>query len=282
MKKISLLFTLLTISYCSTNAQITSPGNYCAADFDDMQGFPVADAINSVSFGTLNNASNAQFAAPHYVHYNNLSLANFNVGAIYQLSISFDVHGGAGYGVWIDYNHNNTFEANEKVSGTSGSNALNLSSNTVINESVTIPATALTGSTRMRVRIVEDDMFTQGSNFNILPCNASTSATDVMDWGETEDYTIMLVNPVGMIDTFEKNKSVLTTNIVDKSLVFNPNLQSNIIFQIVNINGQVVQSGNLSANEKQLNIAHLTEGIYFIQLFDKHTSLGQQKFVKVN
>jgi hypothetical protein len=147
---------------------------------------------------------------------------------------------------------------------------------------VTIPATALTGSTRMRVRIVEDDMFTQGSNFNILPCNASTSATDVMDWGETEDYTIMLVNPVGMIDTFEKNKSVLTSNIVDKALVFNPNLQSNIIFQIVNINGQVVQSGNLSANEKQLNIAHLTEGIYFIQLFDKHTSLGQQKFVKVN
>ncbi len=55
----------------------------------------------------------------------------------------------------------------------------------------------------MRVRIVEDDDYTMGSNgYSILPCNAGTSTTDVMDWGETEDYNINIVAtaPVSLID----------------------------------------------------------------------------------
>jgi len=280
MKKISLLITLIAANFINLNAQTTSPGSYCVADFDDAQGFPVADAINSVSFGTLNNASNAQFAAPHYVHYNNLSIANFNIGATYQLSVSFDVHGGAGYGVWIDYNHNNTFDANEKVSGTVGNNALNITSNTFINESVVIPATALTGSTRMRVRIVEDDMFVGTNLFNTEPCNASTSAADVMDWGETEDYTIILVNAVGVNELTQINSNILYGNIVNATLALQSNLPTQANYKIININGQEIKSGTISNAEKLINVADLSAGIYFIQLFEKGAIVGVQKFVK--
>lgn len=280
MKKTLLLISIFTTSFYLTQAQITTPGNYCAADFDDAQGFPVADAINSVSFGTLNNISNAQFAAPHYVHYNNISIANFSLGTTYQLSVSFDVHGGAGYGVWIDYNHNNTFEATEKVSGTVGNNPLNITSNTVINESITIPTTALTGSTRMRVRIVEDDMFVGTNLFNTEPCNAGTSAADVMDWGETEDYTIILVNAVGVNELTQINSNILYGNIVNATLALQSNLPTQANYKIININGQEIQSGPIHNAEKQINVADLSAGIYFIQLFDKKSILGVQKFVK--
>lgn len=60
-------------------------------------------------------------------------------------------------------------------------------------DNITIPTTALPGNTRMRIRIVEDDGYTQVYGPLILPCNASPVPNDVMDWGETEDYTINLV-----------------------------------------------------------------------------------------
>ena len=48
-----------------------------------------------------------------------------------------------------------------------------------------------------------------------------------------------------------------------------------------------LQSDNLNLNfdhcnnsEKQINASLLSEGIYFLQLFDNNKSLGQQKFVK--
>jgi hypothetical protein len=189
MKKMVFLLSLLVMA-TNLNAQITNPAPYCIATFDDMEGFPVDDAINSVSIGTLTNVTNAQYAAPHYVFYNNLAAPTLTKGSSYTLIVKFDVKGGCGYGVWIDYNQNNTFEANEKVAGSTSGNSLEITTNTTITQSVVIPATATTGNTRMRVRIVEDDTYNMDNNYVIAACNASTSATDVMDWGETEDYIV--------------------------------------------------------------------------------------------
>jgi phosphodiesterase/alkaline phosphatase D-like protein len=175
-------------------AQSTNPSPYCDGKFDDVDGtFPVNDQIKSVSIGTLTNASNAQFAAPHYVFYNNLATPNLTIGSSYQLSLKFYVAGGSGYGVWIDYNRNSVFDANEKVAGSTANGWLALGDNIAANSTITIPATALSGTTRMRVRIVEDDMYTAVNGANIAACNTGTSAEAIMDWGETEDYTVMLI-----------------------------------------------------------------------------------------
>lgn len=192
MKRKLILAVAASLSLSPAFAQSTNPAPYCNASFDDPFGV-VEDQINSVSFGQLSNTTNAQYAAPHYVFYNNLPQKEFRLGQSYPLTVTFDVHGGCGYGVWIDFNHNNTFEASEKVAGTTGTNIMDLGTDIQITKTVTIPATATPGVTRMRVRIVEDDGFTMNST-DILPCNASTSATDVMDWGETEDYEIKLVS----------------------------------------------------------------------------------------
>jgi len=197
MKKNIFLFLLFLSISTFANAQITNPTPYCNGSFDDMDGFLVDDAINSVSIGTLTNATNAQYAAPHYVFYNNLTAPSLTKGTSYTLTVKFDVKGGCGYGVWIDYNQNNTFEATEKVAGTTSGNLLDMTTNTIITQSVLIPVTATTGNTRMRVRIVEDDTYNMDNNYVIAACNVSTSATDVMDWGETEDYVVNIASSAG-------------------------------------------------------------------------------------
>lgn len=190
--RLTLLATAVaTLTLNAAMAQTTNPAPYCEAGFDDPT-FAVDDQILSVSFGTLINASNSHYAAPHYVFYNNLPSVDFTKGSSYDLKLNFKVNGGCGYGVWIDYNRNNIFESNEKVAGTTGTAILDLSANTVVNKSIVIPTTAMTGKTRMRVRIVEDDNSIMTST-DILPCNLSSSSTDVMDWGETEDYEINLI-----------------------------------------------------------------------------------------
>jgi hypothetical protein len=67
----------------------------------------------------------------------------------------------------------------------------------------------------MRIRVVEDDGYTMAFGPLILPCNVSPLPNDVMDWGETEDYTINLVQnfPVTSIAvTGQGGASTITTN----------------------------------------------------------------------
>ena len=218
MKKITVLFIFMFAAFYM-KAQTTSPSPYCDAEFDDaiQLGFPlnVPDAIFSVSFGTLNNNTGSQAAFPYYTFYNNLPVPDFTIGNSYTSNIDMDVYGGAGYGIWIDYNHNNIFDANEKVGGSANILDWLPLGFTTKTDNITIPTTALPGNTRMRIRIVEDDGYTMSFGPLILPCNVSPLPNDVMDWGETEDYTINLVQnfPVTSIAVSgQGGASTITTN----------------------------------------------------------------------
>ena len=190
--------------------------------------------------------------------------------------------GSAGYGVWIDYNQNNIFDASEKVSGSTGTGFLNMGPTTSITQSITIPTSALTGTTRMRVRIVEDDNYTGTNGAAILPCNASTSAADVMDWGETEDYTINITSATGITELTEVENLIIYPNPVTIILTLNQNLSGNLTYKILNLTGQEIQTGALNNSEKQITVTSLSEGIYFLQLYNSYQPLGQQRFIKIN
>lgn len=82
--------------------------------------------------------------------------------------------GYVGAAVWIDYNQNRTFEAGEQVLA---SYAGTVSSSYTV--SLTVPLTALTGATRLRVRGV----------YNANPANYPCGP---VSWGETEDYLLTI------------------------------------------------------------------------------------------
>jgi len=281
MKKFSLLIAFSAIFGVQfLSAQITNPAPYCAADFDDMQGFLVPDAINIVSFGTLTNTTNAQYAAPHYVFYNNLSVPDFTKGNTYTLSVSFNALGGCGYGVWIDYNHDNTFDASEKVSGTLSGDCLPVGGECTINETITIPSTALAGNIRMRVRIVEDDNYTLGANgYSIAACNASTSDTDVMDWGETEDYTINITGgTTGAEEIAAQNQLSVFPSPATNSIQISGISISNQTYRICNLAGTEILGGNLNS-QTSVDVSTLNNGIYLLQVISDE-SMQQVIFIK--
>ncbi|HRP90648.1 MAG TPA: GEVED domain-containing protein [Edaphocola sp.] len=93
---------------------------------------------------------------------------------------TFDINVGisnySGYPkVWIDYNQNGVFETSEIVA----ESLTLISTGSSLTAQVTIPITALPGSTRMRVRTVEST-----SSFDA--CNSQT-------YGEVEDYNVVII-----------------------------------------------------------------------------------------
>lgn len=269
MKKTS-LFALTLLAAQISFAQSTDPAPYCDASFDDMDGtFPVDDHIGSVAFGSLLNISGAQYAAPHYVFYNNLAVQDFRVDSTYTLTVAFRVAGAAGYGVWIDYNHNNTFEASEEVAGSSGTNFLDMGDSTLISQDITIPATAISGQTRMRVRIVEDDNHNM-NNAAELPCNSSNAATDIMDWGETEDYTINIQaadtgGNTGVQDINSMHIVKVLPNPSNGKFMVTADAAINNL-EVYSLSGKLIYKTSGSQDQVAIDLSAYAKGLYFIRV----------------
>jgi subtilisin-like proprotein convertase family protein len=144
--------------------------------------------IFNVTYGTLNQTSNCATVAPgpgsinrRYSNYMNIGpppVANGSV-VIGTMPISIEIgtcggNFGSAVGVWIDMNQNGNFEhPGERVFLSNTVNGPHIATG-----NATIPATALTGLTGMRVVNVETT-----NPAGITPCGTYT-------WGETEDYII--------------------------------------------------------------------------------------------
>ena len=153
-----------TVNVTTLPATTTS---YCTA-----QGNSTADEkIGRVQVGTINNASTGTAG---YEDFTSLS-TNLSKGTAYTITITPSWTGtvySEGYGVWIDYNGDKDFDdAGELV----WSNAA--STTTPVSGSFTVPTSALTGATRMRVAM----------RYNTTP-----SACGAFDYGQVEDYTVNL------------------------------------------------------------------------------------------
>lgn len=105
-------------------------------------------------------------------------------GNTYPVTVETD-YGGEQVGLWIDYNHNNTFDATEfTYIGQTAS-----TSNTPLTTNVVIPTTALTGVTRMRLSNI---WYASGS---IAASNACMGGYGTFAYGNTGDYLINIAAP---------------------------------------------------------------------------------------
>ena len=250
-------------------AQTTNPSPYCTAQYsDDVMTVP--HAVEHVQFGTLdNNSGSNQYAAPHYVFYNNLTVT-VNKGQTLNLTISHDdgtsIHGMA---AWIDFNGDHDFDdTGEKVGETLWPGDDDPNTGNSQTYSVTIPNNALSGATRMRVRVYEDDDYTfSGTNLPVLPCQFN--GTDA-DWGETEDYVLTISG--GSTASIDENLSQHEYSFNNQ--LFHLLLDENATLELVNMNGQVLST----TSGKLIDLNTYPEGVYLIRI---QTANGVFKQVKV-
>ena len=130
-----------------------------------------SDAITNVTISTINNTTTCGTSG--YTSYTTPT-ATLNLGVVYPISVSVSSGFLEHVSVWIDYNQNGTFETTEFTSIGSSSNGGPITS------TITIPGSAMAGTTKMRVRGKYDTELT------------SADACLGYSFGETEDYTITI------------------------------------------------------------------------------------------
>jgi hypothetical protein len=155
--------SLKTSGGCGTGS--TTP-QYCSANGSNT----TYEWINKVQFGSINNTSGANGG---YGNFTNLS-TSLAKGTAYTISLT-PAFASTTYSeyfrVYIDYNGDLDFvDAGELV-------YTSPATTTAVTASITIPTTAITGSTRMRVMMKDA---------------AITGPCEVFTYGEVEDYTLNL------------------------------------------------------------------------------------------
>jgi hypothetical protein len=152
----------------------------------------VAFAFGGASFWNNNTATTQPTASPYYSAFTTgpavIQGMEYGMGVTIQAPSAYT---GAIVSVWIDYDHSGSYEPTEWTQvGT------NIPGNTTGTVNITIPMTALTGNTGMRVR--------SRGNFNQ---NGAGDACTNMGSGETEDYVINILpapdcaNPTNIVAT---------------------------------------------------------------------------------
>lgn len=174
----------------------TAPGSQPAADVDPSgsrfidycqttytNGPGTTDNVTNVTLnGAAINLSNTtgSSASPYYTFYNALNKPDLYQGGAYTVSVTFGTDATQWGGVWIDFNNNGLFDVSEFFGSTADADASGTA-----NIAITVPAGAVLGDRRMRVRGGEDAQLNSGQS-----CGASSSG-----YGETEDYIITVIAP---------------------------------------------------------------------------------------
>jgi len=181
-------------STTATPLQIVVGGNscLCAAYCAAAATSAADDEIFNVTIGTLNNTSSCSTLAGgpgsilnRYSNYAGIVAApTLTAGYTYTMDVVVGQCGAGQYSggvtVYMDFNANGSFaDPGEMVYASP--TTLFATAGTTVSATVTLPVSALSGTTRMRVIAVENGL-------NQLPCTNYT-------WGETEDYCINIVPP---------------------------------------------------------------------------------------
>jgi hypothetical protein len=131
--------------------------------------------ITNVKFSTLNNSSNCSSLG--YGDYTEIAAPIIHLGVPTKISISSNSINNTlvnYFGVWIDYDHNGSFDVNEFTDLDS------LHGTGTLDKTVNINGAALTGITGMRIR----------SRYNV-PVTAA-NACSALTVSETEDYLVLI------------------------------------------------------------------------------------------
>ena len=169
---------------CGSNTGTSTPLQVTMASPTACYCIPLAtdctddDVITRVRIGTLDNSSACSAGPPAgYTYYSAVAAPTLYSGAANPITINHAATWSKADAVWIDYNQNGQFETSEFTAiGTGAGGTAQISG------TISIPSTALNGTTRMRVRM----------KFGTAQFTSAQSCTNASGFGETEDYNVTI------------------------------------------------------------------------------------------
>ena len=243
------------VSPSSDTVNITTLANtvtYCAS----MGSSVTREKIGKVVFGTINNTSTG---GTGYENYTAIS-TNVTRGTANTITITpswTSTKYKEGYAVWIDYNRDGDFADAGELAWSKAA-----STTTPVSGIFTIPATAATGATRMRVSM----------RYNGIPSSCGTFTA-----GQVEDYTVNIVSSTArLIESTKLQEINIYPNPV-KGAVLNVSSAENASYRVINLLGQEVSKGKIENGA--ISVTNINTGTYLLEI----TTNGQvviKRFIK--
>lgn len=243
----------------STNVQFVTASNsaYCSLSSANSSD----EYISNVTLANVNNSTDASnytdygLDATKTIHLvsgstgNTVSVTKAWTGNIYS----------EGVRVWIDFNRNGVFDPAELI--------LNSTPNTtpVVSATFTVPTSAVQNK-MLKMRVA-------------LRYNNSADACTPYDYGEVEDYNVLVTSTVlGTSDAAGPKKDIqMYPNPVTEILNITK-VSDKASYKIYSAAGQLVKQGNI--NNGQINVSELIKGGYVITIEEKGKDLFTSKFIK--
>ncbi|SHH92391.1 Por secretion system C-terminal sorting domain-containing protein [Chryseobacterium oranimense] len=244
---------------------VQNPGNYLVG--------PV-----SVKLGQIDNASPGYWAAHpyYYVDYTTKACTmKIYTPLVVNQSQTIDVgiFGNPQFvRVWIDYNNNGTFEANELVA--SGDDvAIGADGNGTFTGTFTPPATA-TLNTPLRMRVIAD----AESPSSYAPCGQ-------LGYGQAEDYSVMLVNNLATSEVKVDNTdlAIYPNPVATGDNVFiKAKDGKNLKVSISDMSGRLVASPSVTEEGNGVYKVNqqLEKGVYMVQISNGKDSKTSKLIIK--
>ena len=227
--------------------------SYCASQGNST----ASEKIGRVVFGTINNTSTGSSG---YENFTALS-ANAIRGTGYTITITpswTSTKYNEGYAVWIDFNGDGDFaDAGETVLSRARSKT------TPISGTITIPATAKLGITRMRVS---------------MKYNATPTSCEIFSFGQVEDYSINIAASVAKDASI--TPKVLTFKVYPnpvKSNILNISAIENGTYRIINVLGQEVSKGKIEG--ESIPVHMIKSGAYLLEV-TSNGEIALKRFIK--
>jgi hypothetical protein len=258
-----------TVNILGNNASFPSP--YCGAE--NVTTLTVSE-ISGVDFAGMVNNSALDGNSDVIENFTSV-IFNVNRGNTYPITVTGGTHGQdtvSAY-AYIDFNHNNVFDADEvfNLGYLDNSNPVSNEQSGVVSGSISIPLNAMLGETRFRLVKAYESSSWMGTLEN-LPCPSG--------WfiGQVEDYTINV--QLESLSTVEVSKD----SSVKVKVYPNPTTGSVTIkmkeglekYEVYSLSGQKIQEGN----SVTVNLENLVPGTYMIKILTKDKKVITEKIIK--